>query len=81
MTTETIEDAALHLPETQRAALAHKLLLSLESQSEAEIAQLWRNEAIRRAADIDSGAAFWSLGPPNKTASSLLAAGLQTSCQ
>ena len=56
MTTDTIEDAALHLPETQRAALAHKLLLSLESQSEAEIAQLWRNEAIRRAADIDSGA-------------------------
>ena len=56
MTTDAIEDAALHLPETQRAALAHKLLLSLESQSEAEIAQLWRNEAIRRAADIDSGA-------------------------
>ena len=56
MTTNTIEDAALHLPETQRAALAHKLLLSLESQSEAEIAQLWRNEALRRAADIDSGA-------------------------
>ena len=56
MTTDTLEDAALNLPETQRAALAHKLLLSLESQSEAEIAQLWRNEAIRRAADIDSGA-------------------------
>jgi putative addiction module component (TIGR02574 family) len=56
MTTSTLEDAALHLPETQRAELAHKLLLSLESQSEAEIAQLWRNEAIRRAADIDSGA-------------------------
>ena len=56
MTTDAIEDAALHLPESQRAALAHKLLLSLESQSEAEIVQLWRNEAIRRAADIDSGA-------------------------
>ena len=55
MTTDTIEDAALQLPETQRAELAHKLLLSLESQSEAEIAQLWRNEAVRRAADIDSG--------------------------
>ena len=56
MTTDTIENAALLLPESQRAELAHKLLLSLESQSEAEIAQLWRNEAIRRAADIDSGA-------------------------
>ena len=56
MTTNTIEDAALHLPETQRAELAHKLLLSLETQDEAEIAQQWRKESVRRAADIDSGA-------------------------
>ena len=56
MTTNTIEDAALHLPETQRAELAHKLLLSLETQGEAEIAQLWRKESVRRAEDIDSGA-------------------------
>lgn len=56
MTTDTIEDAALHLPEAQRAELAHKLLLSLETQSEAEIAQLWRKESVQRAEDIDSGA-------------------------
>ena len=55
MTTNTIEDAALHLPETQRAELAHTLLLSLETQDEAEIAQLWREESVRRAEDIDSG--------------------------
>ena len=56
MTTNTIEDAALHLPETQRAELAHKLLLSLETHDEAEIAHLWRIESVRRAEDIDSGA-------------------------
>ena len=56
MTTNTIEDAALHLPEIQRARLARKLLLSLETQSEADIAQLWIKESVRRAEDIDSGA-------------------------
>jgi len=56
MTTNTIQDAALDLPETQRAELAHQLLLSLENQSEAEIAQLWTKESVRRAEDIDSGA-------------------------
>lgn len=55
MNTDTIEDTALHLPPQQRAELAHKLLLSLEEQSEAEIAEAWRAEALRRAAEIDSG--------------------------
>ena len=55
MSTHPIEDAALHLPEAQREQLAHKLLLSLETQSEREVAQLWRVEATRRAAEIDSG--------------------------
>ncbi|MCK9199631.1 MAG: addiction module protein [Gallionella sp.] len=57
MTIDTIEDAALHLPEQQRAELAHKLLLSLEMQGESEIAAEWRNEAKRRADDLDSGLA------------------------
>lgn len=55
MATHPIEDAALHLPEAQRAQLARKLLLSLETQSEREVAQQWRMEATRRAAEIDSG--------------------------
>jgi hypothetical protein len=33
MNTETLEDAALHLPLKQRAELAHKLLLSLEDKN------------------------------------------------
>lgn len=55
MNTDTIEDTALHLPPQQRAELAHKLLLSLEEQNEDEIAEVWRVEALRRAAEIDSG--------------------------
>jgi putative addiction module component (TIGR02574 family) len=55
MNTDTIEDTALHLPPQQRAELAHKLLLSLEEQSEEEIAGAWRVEALRRATEIDSG--------------------------
>ena len=57
MNTETLEDTALHLPLKQRAELAHKLLLSLEVQNEDEIAEAWHVEALRRAAEIDSGVA------------------------
>lgn len=57
MNTETLEDTALHLPLKQRAELAHKLLLSLEEQSEGEIAEAWRVEALRRSEEIDSGVA------------------------
>jgi len=55
MNTDTIEGTALHLPLQQRAELAHKLLLSLDEQNEDEIAEAWRVEALRRAAEIDSG--------------------------
>ena len=55
MNTEALEDTALHLPLKQRAELAHKLLLSLEAQNEDEIAEAWHAEALRRAAEIDSG--------------------------
>jgi hypothetical protein len=57
MNADTIEHTALHLPMQQRAELAHKLLLSLEEQSEDEIAQAWHSEAARRAAEINSGLA------------------------
>jgi hypothetical protein len=57
MNTETLEDAALHLPLKQRAELAHKLLLSLEDKNENEIAATWHLEALRRAEEIDSGVA------------------------
>ena len=57
MNTTVLEDSALRLPLSQRAELAHKLLLSLEAQDEGEIAQIWRAEALQRAAEIDAGVA------------------------
>lgn len=55
MNTETIEEAALHLPLEQRAQLAHRLLLTLDDFSEAEVADAWRKESQSRAADLDQG--------------------------
>ncbi len=55
MTLKQIESEALHLSEDERAELAQKLLLSLDSPSESEIADDWLLEASRRAKDIDNG--------------------------
>lgn len=55
MNTETLEDAVLHLPSKQRAELARKLLMSLDTQDEGEIAEAWQLEALNRAAEIDQG--------------------------
>ncbi len=55
MNLKQIEDEALHLPEEQRAELAQKLLLSLDSPSEEEIAADWLLEAQRRAKELDEG--------------------------
>lgn len=55
MDTDTLEATALHLPAAERAALAHKLLLSLEVQSESDIEQAWHAEAQRRADQIIRG--------------------------
>ena len=57
MNTETIRQEALLLPVQARAELAEQLLSSLDSLSEAEIAQLWLVEAARRAEDLDLGLA------------------------
>ena len=55
MLLKTIQSEALHLPENERAELAQKLLLSLDSPSENEISADWLLEASHRAKDIDSG--------------------------
>jgi hypothetical protein len=56
MDAEKIAREALQLPLAERAELAHKLLLSLEGLTAAEHDQLWLDEAVRRAAEINSGA-------------------------
>ncbi len=50
-----IEEEALHLPEEERAEFAQKLLLSLDTPSEGEIAEEWLVEAQRRACELDAG--------------------------
>ncbi len=55
MDATAIEQSALNLPKQDRAHLVHLLLDSLDTPSDADTAQLWLNEAQRRATDIDSG--------------------------
>lgn len=55
MNLQQIETNALYLSEDERAELAQKLLLSLDSPSEKEIAADWLAEAQRRAKDLDDG--------------------------
>ena len=57
MTVDELMREALALDAKARAAMAHELLNSLESLSEAEVEQLWIEEAERRSADIDAGTA------------------------
>ncbi|MGH8475012.1 MAG: addiction module protein [Methylococcales bacterium] len=55
MNIETIRHEALLLPPQERAKLAEQLLSSLDTLSEAEIEQLWFQEAARRADEMDTG--------------------------
>jgi putative addiction module component (TIGR02574 family) len=55
MNLQEIEREALHLSEEERAELAQKLLLSLDTPTEAEIAEDWLGEADRRARELDAG--------------------------
>jgi putative addiction module component (TIGR02574 family) len=50
-----LETELLSLPSEARAALAQKLLDSLEDVSEAEFDRLWGEESAKRAAQVDSG--------------------------
>ena len=55
MDSTVIEREALHLPPSERAKLAHSLLLSLDNMSDAELHDAWLSEAQRRADEIDQG--------------------------
>jgi Putative addiction module component. len=56
MTIDELKREALQLDPSTRAHLAHELLNSLDALSEAEIEQLWLEEAARRDAALDAGA-------------------------
>jgi putative addiction module component (TIGR02574 family) len=55
MNIETIRHEALSLPPQERAQLAEQLLSSLDTPPEAEIEQLWFQEAAHRATEMDQG--------------------------
>lgn len=57
MNIETIRREALLLSPQERAELAEQLLSSLDTLTEAEVEQLWFQEAARRADEIDQGEA------------------------
>ena len=50
-----IENQAMQLKLEERAALARKLILSLDAPSEAENLQLWVDEAERRLKELREG--------------------------
>ena len=57
MTIDELKAEALRLAPESRADLARELLASLDSLSDSEIERLWLDEADRRLAQLDRGAA------------------------
>ena len=55
MEPKRVENEALRLPPEERAKLAQKLILSLDTLSEEELEQVWLVEADRRARELDRG--------------------------
>ncbi len=55
MNLKEIEREALYLAESERAMLAQKLLISLDTPHEAEMEQEWLATARQRARDLDAG--------------------------
>jgi hypothetical protein len=54
MSISTLEMQALSLPAEQRAALAHRLLLSLDESTDAELERIWGEASAQRAAAADA---------------------------
>ena len=57
-----IEEQALSLSPKERGELIHRLIVSLESETEdtpEAIAQAWDEEIARRVADMDAGKTTW----------------------
>ena len=52
---ESITNAAMTLPERERAKLAHDLVASLDGTADISAAEAWDTEICRRINDIESG--------------------------
>jgi putative addiction module component (TIGR02574 family) len=61
MATDTLNElksAALLLPSSERAALAHALVKSLDEPADEGVADAWDREIMRRLATIENGTAM-----------------------
>ncbi len=56
-TLEKLRSEVLRLSESERAELAHKLVKSLDAPIDADSADPWDREILRRLAQIDAGTA------------------------
>lgn len=52
-----LRSEALMLPETERAELAYALVMSLDAPADADTANAWDREILRRLAEIDAATA------------------------
>lgn len=57
LTLEKVRSEALSLSETERAELAHELMMSLDAPAEDDAAEAWEREILRRLAEVDAGTA------------------------
>ena len=56
-TLDKVRSEALQLSEHERAELAHDLMKSLDAPTDADAADAWDKEILRRLAEIDAGTA------------------------
>lgn len=56
-TLQKVAEDALKLPDRERAALAHKLLVSLEGAPEEGVEEAWDAEIAKRVARVKEGKA------------------------
>ena len=54
---EKVRSQALNLSESERAELAHNLVVSLDGPVDPDAEKAWDAEILRRLAEIDSGTA------------------------
>jgi putative addiction module component (TIGR02574 family) len=56
-TLEKLRLEVLRLSDRERAELAHELVKSLDGPEDADAAEAWEKEILRRLAEVDSGTA------------------------
>ena len=54
-TIEKILEQALEMPPKDRAAIAERLILSLDVQTDSEVEVTWQQEIRKRVAEIEKG--------------------------